>query len=45
MATFKNPDGIEIETEDPATINDYRHREGWEEVNGETKKKASKKAE
>lgn len=41
MAKFRTPNGTEIETEDPATINDYRHRTGWEEV---TSKRTAKKS-
>lgn len=32
MAKFRNTNGDVIETADPATINDYRHRAGFAEV-------------
>lgn len=32
MAKFRNANGDVIETADPATINDYRHRAGFTEV-------------
>ena len=43
MATFTTPNGNQVSSDDPATINDWRHRTGWTEVE-EGKKRTTKKA-
>lgn len=44
MAKFRNANGDVIETDHPATINDYRHRDGFEEVDSKaSSKKTAKK--
>lgn len=42
MPKFKNQHGVVIETNDVATANDYRTREGFTEVKSHTEKPASK---
>ena len=44
MARFRNSNGDVIETHDAATINDYRHRAEFEEIDDGAKKTAKKTA-
>lgn len=44
MAKFRNANGDVIETQHPAVINDYRHRDDFDEISSDksTKKTAKK---
>lgn len=44
MARFENEHGDVIETEVPSVINDYRHREGFTELDDSRKSSAKKPA-
>ena len=44
MARFRNRNGDVIETDDAATINSYRHRAEFDEIDDGAKKKTAKKS-